>query len=36
MNKTLKGIIGGSALLAVLGGVLVVLKLTEKIGRAHV
>ncbi len=30
MNKTLKGIIGGSALLAVLGGVLVVLKLTEK------
>ena len=30
MNKTLKGIIGGSALLAVLGGVLAVLKLTEK------
>ncbi len=30
MNKTLKGIIGGGALLGVLGGVLAVLKLTEK------
>ena len=30
MNKTLKGIIGGGVLLAALGGVLVVLKLTEK------
>jgi len=30
MNKTLKGIIGGTACLAVLGGVLAVLKLTEK------
>ena len=30
MNKTLKGILGGGALLAVLGGVLAVLKITEK------